>query len=211
MRPPILNPLFARLNALTGIGPKLLKPFGVLLQCEEPRVIDLLFHLPYSAIDRRARPKLRDAVPDTIATLEIAVDKHQPGRGRAPYRILTSDDTGTLEIVYFNIPRERLEKMFPVGETRYVSGRVALYDGRLQMTHPDRVVDEKGLAQLAAVRAGLFFDGRSCSWECETCCNGGHCKNSRTSGMARCGFFGRKGISAVFGSAAPHACAIRAH
>ena len=151
MRPPILNPLFARLNVLSGIGPKLLKPFGVLLGRDEPRVIDLLFHLPYSAVDRRARPKLKDVVPDTIATLEVTTDKHQPGRGRAPYRILTSDDTGTLEIVYFNVPRERLEKMFPVGETRYVSGRIALYDGRLQMTHPDRVVDEKGLTQLAAV------------------------------------------------------------
>ena len=136
---------------LSGIGPKLLKPFGVLLGRDEPRVIDLLFHLPYSAVDRRARPKLKDVVPDTIATLEVTTDKHQPGRGRAPYRILTSDDTGTLEIVYFNVPRERLEKMFPVGETRYVSGRIALYDGRLQMTHPDRVVDEKGLTQLAAV------------------------------------------------------------
>jgi ATP-dependent DNA helicase RecG len=151
MRPLILNSLFARLNVLSGIGPKLLKPFGVLLGRDEPRVIDLLFHLPYSAIDRRARPKLKDVVPDTIATLEITTEKHQPGRGRAPYRILASDDTGTLEIVYFNIPHERLEKMFPIDETRYVSGRVALYDGRLQMTHPDRVVDEKGLAELAAV------------------------------------------------------------
>jgi ATP-dependent DNA helicase RecG len=89
--------------------------------------------------------------PDTIATLEVIVDKHIPGRGRAPHKVLTHDETHTLEIAYFHIPRERVEKMFPVGETRYVSGLVTLYDGRFQMAHPDRVVDESGLAQLLTI------------------------------------------------------------
>jgi len=83
--------------------------------------------------------------------VQVAVERHIPGRGRAPHRIITSDDTNTLEIVYFNLPRERVEKMFPVGTTRYVSGRVGLYEGRLQMVHPDRVVDEKGLAGIPPV------------------------------------------------------------
>ena len=151
MRPAILDPLFAPLTSLKGIGPKLAKPFARLLEHDPPRVIDILFHLPYSAIDRRARPKLDEVKADTIATLKVEVERHIPGRGRAPHKIVASDDTNTIEIVYFNLPRERLEKMLPVGETRYVSGRVGLYDGRLQMVHPDRVVDEKGLADLPAV------------------------------------------------------------
>jgi ATP-dependent DNA helicase RecG len=151
MRPPILDPLFAPLTSLKGIGPKLVKPFARLLDRAEPRVIDLLFHLPYSAIDRRARPKLAQVQIDSIATVQVTVDRHIPGRGRAPHKIMASDATNTLEIVYFNLPRERVEKMFPVGETRYVSGRVGLYDGRLQMVHPDRVVDEKGLADIPLV------------------------------------------------------------
>ena len=151
MRPLVLAPLFAPLNALPGIGPKLMKPFGRLFERAEPRVIDLLFHLPHAAIDRRARPKLRDVIAGTIATLEVTVDKHQPGRGRAPYRVFASDDTNTLEIVFFSLPHERVEKMLPLGERRYVSGTVGLYDGRLQMVHPDRVVDEEGLAKLPPV------------------------------------------------------------
>ena len=151
MRPTLLDPLFASLASLPRIGPKLMKPFGHLLGREPPRVIDLLFHLPYAAIDRRARPKLKDVVADTIATLEVTIDKIKFGHGRAPHRIFASDDSGTLDIVYFNLPRERIEKMFPLDETRYVSGRVGLYDGRLQMVHPDRVVDEKGLAELPSV------------------------------------------------------------
>src|SRR6202165_3654722 len=151
MRPLVLAPLFAPLNVLPGIGPKLMKPFGRLFERAEPRVVDLLFHLPYAAIDRRARPKLRDVIAGTIATLEVTVDKHQPGRGRAPYRVFASDDTNTLEIVFFNLPHERVEKMLPLGERRYVSGTVGMYDGRLQMVHPDRVVDEEGLAKLPPV------------------------------------------------------------
>jgi ATP-dependent DNA helicase RecG len=151
MRPAILDPLFAPLTSLKGIGPKLAKPFAHLLGHEPPRVIDILFHLPYSAIDRRARPKLNEVQPDTIATLKVTVDRHIPGRGRAPHKIIASDETNTLEIVYFNLPRERIEKLLPAGETRYVSGRVGIYDGRLQMVHPDMVVDEKGLATLPAV------------------------------------------------------------
>jgi ATP-dependent DNA helicase RecG len=151
MRPAILDPLFAPLTSLKGVGPKLAKPFARLLEHDPPRVIDLLFHLPYSTIDRRARPKLKDVRPDTIATVKVEIERHVPGRGRAPHKIIAADDTSTVEIVYFNLPRERIEKMLPVGETRYVSGRVGFYDGRLQMVHPDRVVDEKGLADLPLV------------------------------------------------------------
>ena len=39
----------------------------------------------------------------------------------------------------------------PVGELRYVSGTTALYDGMLQMVHPDRVVSEAELDKLPLV------------------------------------------------------------
>lgn len=153
MRPSVLNPLFAGLDTVSGIGPKFLKLFAKLFDRSDPRLLDALFHLPHSAIDRRARPKLRDVQPDTIVTVEVHIDKHKPAppRGRAPHRVLAHDDTNDIELAFFGIPRERIEKMLPVGEKRYVSGKAILYDGRLQMTHPDRVVDESGLSKLAEV------------------------------------------------------------
>ena len=153
MRPSVLNPLFAGLDTVSGIGPKFLKLFAKLAGRSDPRLLDALFHLPHSAIDRRARPKLRDVQLDTVVTVEVHIDKHKPAppRGRAPHRVLAHDDTNDIELVFFGIPRERIEKMLPVGEKRFVSGKAILYDGRLQMTHPDRVVDESGLAKLAEV------------------------------------------------------------
>ena len=156
MRPAVLNPLFAPLSALPGIGPKLEKLFARLIgrDDEPPRVIDLLFHLPTGFVDRRNQPKLSAVTPDTVVTVAVTVDRHRPpppNRPRAPYNIDASDDTNTLTITYFNARRDYLEKLFPEGETRYVSGIATLYDGHLQMVHPDRVVDAAGFAKLPLI------------------------------------------------------------
>ncbi|MGE3149164.1 MAG: ATP-dependent DNA helicase RecG, partial [Pseudorhodoplanes sp.] len=155
MRPDLLTPLFASLTTLGGVGPKFEKLYQRLLGRDGgARVVDLLLHLPTGHVDRRARPKLRDVQPGTVVTVEVVVGKHRvppPGRGRVPYRIETHDDTGDLTLTFFNGRRDYLEKLLPVGETRYVSGTTALYDGMLQMVHPDRVVDVKGLATLPLI------------------------------------------------------------
>jgi ATP-dependent DNA helicase RecG len=156
MRPPLLNPLFATLTNLPGIGPRLEKLFARLLarDGDGPRIIDLLFHLPTGFVDRRSQPKLSEVVPDTVVTVAVIVERHRPpppNRPRAPYNIETGDDTNTLTITYFNARRDYLENLFPVGQLRYVSGTTALYDGHLQMVHPDRVVDEAGFASLPLI------------------------------------------------------------
>ncbi|HTS39926.1 MAG TPA: ATP-dependent DNA helicase RecG [Xanthobacteraceae bacterium] len=156
MRPSLLDPLFASLTALPGVGPKVAKLFGRLLGRAEapPRIVDLLFHMPTGVIDRRARPKLRDVVPGTVVTVAVTVDRHRPApphRSRAPYQIYASDETGDLILTYFNARKDYLENLLPVGELRYVSGTTALYDGMLQMVHPDRVVSEAELSTLPMV------------------------------------------------------------
>ncbi len=129
MRPNILNPLFASLSALPGIGPNLEKLFGRLIgrDGEPPRVIDLLFHLPTGFVDRRNQPKLSEVKPDTIVTVAVTVDRHRPpppNRPRAPYNIDAFDDTNTLMITYFNARKDYLEKQFPKGELRSASAKL---------------------------------------------------------------------------------------
>ena len=156
MRPSLLDPLFAALTALPGVGPKLEKLYRRLLgRDEQPaRVIDLLFHLPTGTVDRRAQPQLRDVVPGTVVTVAVTIDRHRPSppnRPRAPYQIYASDETADIVLTYFHAKRDYLEKLLPVGELRYVSGTTALYDGMLQMVHPDRVVSEDELDKLPMV------------------------------------------------------------
>ncbi|HEV3499162.1 MAG TPA: ATP-dependent DNA helicase RecG [Bradyrhizobium sp.] len=155
MRPALLNPLFAPVTSLAGVGPKQDKLFRYLLGREEtPRLVDLLLHLPASVIDRRARPKIRDAVPGTVVTLEVTVDRHRPTPGRnprAPHLVYASDETGDVVLTYFRAQPGYVEKLLPVGAKRYVSGTAQMYDGTLQITHPDRVVDEAGFAKLSGI------------------------------------------------------------
>src|SRR5215218_8436245 len=109
MRPAILNPLFADVRTLSGVGPKIEKLIAKALgtQPGETRLLDLLFHLPFSIVDRRYRPKLIEAEPGRIVTATVNVLDHKPTpRGRRlPYRVLTTDDTAAMEIVFFT-PRE---------------------------------------------------------------------------------------------------------
>ena len=155
MRPALLNPLFAQVTTLSGVGPKQDRLLRYLLdRSETPRLVDLLLHLPASVIDRRARPKIRDAVVGTMVTLEVTVDRHRPPpprNSRAPYLVYASDDTGDVVLTFFRAQPGYVEKLLPMGEKRYVSGTLAMYDGIPQIVHPDRVVDEAGFAKLSGI------------------------------------------------------------
>ncbi len=155
MRPERLNPLFAPATSLSGVGPKQDKLLRYLLDRNEtPRLVDLLLHLPASVIDRRARPKIKDVVVGTVVTLEVTIDRHRPsppGRSRAPYLVYASDDTGDVVLTFFRAQPGYVEKLLPIGETRYVSGTAQMFDGTLQIVHPDRVVDEAGFAKLSLI------------------------------------------------------------
>ena len=79
MRPVLLNPLFAPVTSLSGVGPKQDKLFRYLLdRSETPRLVDLLLHLPSKVIDRRTRPLVAEgqtaiAGETVIADLRVPV------------------------------------------------------------------------------------------------------------------------------------------
>jgi ATP-dependent DNA helicase RecG len=155
MRPSILDPLFAPASALPGIGPKNARLFDRLLdRAEGARVVDVLFHLPQATVDRRARPRIRDAVPGSIVTIEAKVTEHRGppnARSRAPFKVLVEDNTGDVELVFFLANHEWVRSRLPVGATRWISGKLELWDGRRQMVHPDRVMTAEELERLPAV------------------------------------------------------------
>ena len=142
MRPAILNPLFADVTALKGVGPRLA---ALVQKAAGPRVIDVLFLRPSGVIDRSRRPKIADAEIGTIATLEVTVDKHHPAPvKRAPYRVICSDDTGFITLIFFHARPDYLARALPEGAKRIVSGRIDDYNGARQMTHPDHIADPDG-------------------------------------------------------------------
>ena len=145
MRPALLDSYFATVARLPGVGPKTAPLFDRLLDRPGPgaRLIDLVFHLPAGVIDRRLSPSVAEAPVGTIATVRVTIEEHRPpppGRSRAPYRVLTGDSTGDLTLVFFKTFGGQIEKTYPVGAERIISGAIELFDGHRQMTHPDRVL-----------------------------------------------------------------------
>lgn len=145
MRPALLDPFFSHVARLPGIGPKLAALFDRLLNRTDggARLIDLVLHLPSGMIDRRLSANLAAAPVEGMATVRVTVEDHRPpppGRARAPYRLLTGDATGDLTLVYFKTFAGQMQKLFPLGAERIVSGTVELFDGHRQMTHPERVL-----------------------------------------------------------------------
>ncbi len=139
LRPQILFPLFAKVTTLPGIGPRLGK---LVEKIAGDKVVNLLWHLPAGLIDRRYSPKIGDAPPGKIATLIVEVLAHAPSpprNKRIPYRITCGDETGRITLVFFHAQEDYLHRVLPTGETRVVSGKIELFDGKRQMTHPDHI------------------------------------------------------------------------
>jgi ATP-dependent DNA helicase RecG len=145
MRPALLDPLFASLNSLPGVGPKAGELYARLFgreSVEDCRVVDLLFHAPFSLIDRRNQPGIALAPQGAIVTITGRVDRHQPpprGNVNAPYRVFLHDDTGELALVFFRVKGNWLDKALPIDETVTVSGKVDWFNGRPSMVHPDHI------------------------------------------------------------------------
>lgn len=137
MRPSILFPLFAETRSLPGVGPRLEKLIG---QVAGTRLKDLIFDLPTGVIDRSYRPKLIQAEAGRIVTVTVNVLDHlAPRDKRQPYRVRCTDDTASMELVFFHAHPDWLNKSLPVGSQRVISGRIERFNNRLQMSHPDYI------------------------------------------------------------------------
>ncbi|WP_435668883.1 ATP-dependent DNA helicase RecG [Maritalea sp.] len=156
-RPDILNPLFASVSTIKGIGPQLsslMAGFFGAPENQDAILLDILMHMPSGIIDRRQQPGVQFAQPGTISTFLLHVDKHFPPprhNNRIPYRIEAHDESGEITISYFAGRASWLEKTLPVGEKRYVSGLVTFYQGNPQLSHPDYIVEEDKFDDLPLV------------------------------------------------------------
>ena len=163
MQPPILSPipaslcapLFEPLTSLHGVGVTLAALIA--RAAGGGRVIDLLFHLPESWIDRRLRTSIAAAVPGALATIEVEVVRiDPPGSARQPTKAVVTDGSGFADLIFFQrFPAAKL----PKGGRVLVSGK---FDDRRQMVHPDHIVPAdraEGLPWIEPVwglTAGLF-------------------------------------------------------
>jgi ATP-dependent DNA helicase RecG len=142
MRPEILNPLFAEVEVLKGVGPQIAK---LLKRLDLTRVVDVLYHLPTGAIERIKAPAANAALLGRNVILELTPIQARENRsGRGPMRVFASDaDGNAISLVYFNNP-SWAKRSLPIGEKRIVSGKLEAYGDEWQIIHPEVAEPGKG-------------------------------------------------------------------
>jgi len=134
MRPELLNPLFAEVESLKGVGPNIAK---ALARLGLTRALDLAYHLPTGTIERITAPAASAALLGRIVVIEVTPFEVRSGAGRAPLRIFASDSDGnTITLTFFNNPGWA-KKQLPLGEARTISGRLDAWGDEWQVVHPE--------------------------------------------------------------------------
>ena len=152
MRPEILNPLFAEVEVLKGVGPQVAK---LLKRLDLTRVLDLLYHLPTGVIERLRVPAASAGLLGRIVILEVTpLEMRESRSGRGPLRVFASDGGGnTISLIFFNNPGWA-KRSVPIGEKRIVSGKLEAYGDEWQIIHPE--IAEPGQGPQPAAREPVY-------------------------------------------------------
>jgi len=81
-------------------------------------------------------------LPDTVTVIVTVVAHRPPSRKGRPHRVDVQDSTLAFQLVYFHARGDYVERLLPVGAQRVISGKAELFDGMVQMPHPDHVLPE---------------------------------------------------------------------
>ncbi len=129
--------IFNEVNKLKGVGPQLSK---YLKKKKIEKIKDIILNLPYSETDRSIISKLNELEVGKIQSIKVKVKKLSFPRIRnLPNKIICEDETGIIDIVYFNSREGYLRKLFPVNEWLIVSGKINYFNKKYQITNPDYV------------------------------------------------------------------------
>ncbi len=131
--------IFQDVNKLKGVGLQLTK---YLKRKKIEKIKDIILDLPYSETDRSKLYKLNELEIGKILTVRVLVKKLNFPRIRSlPNKINCEDETGKIDIIYFNSREGYLRKIFPLNTWVIVSGKVNFFRNKYQITNPDYVTN----------------------------------------------------------------------
>jgi ATP-dependent DNA helicase RecG len=129
--------IFNNINVLKGVGPQLSK---YLKKRKIEKIKDIILNLPYSETDRSKVVNLNELEVGTVCSIKVIVKKlNFPRIRNLPNKIFCEDETGKIDIVYFNSREGYLRKLFPLNEWVIISGKINFFNKKYQITNPDYV------------------------------------------------------------------------
>ena len=131
------NFIFSDVNKLKGVGPQLTK---YLKKKKIEKIKDIILNLPYSETDRSKLYKLDELEIGKIQSVKVIIKKlNFPRIRNLPNKILCEDETGKIDIVYFNSREGYLRKLYPINKWVIISGKINYFNKKYQITNPDYV------------------------------------------------------------------------
>ncbi len=131
--------IFSEITKLKGVGPQLSK---YLKKKKIEKIKDIILNLPYSDTDRSKISKINELEIGKIQTIKVIVKKLSFPRIRnLPNKVLCEDETGKIDIVYFNSREGYIKKVYPMNKWIVISGKVSYFNKKYQITNPDYVTN----------------------------------------------------------------------
>ena len=129
--------LFKEIVNLKGVGPQMTK---YLKKKKIEKIKDIILNIPYSETDRSRIFKLSELEVGKIQSIKVIVKKlNFPRTRNLPNKIVCEDETGNIDIVYFNSREGYLRKIFPLNKWVIISGKINYFKNKYQITNPDYV------------------------------------------------------------------------
>tara|TARA_Y100000590_G_scaffold165535_1_gene189548 strand:- start:113 stop:2182 length:2070 start_codon:yes stop_codon:yes gene_type:complete len=130
--------LFQNVSNLEGVGIKIKK---LLKKKKIEKIYDLLFNFPEGYTDRSNVKTLNKLEIGKITTIKVKVKKYNFPRIRnLPSKVSCEDESGKIDIVFFNSREGYIRKILPLDTFVIVSGKINFYKKNYQITNPAYVV-----------------------------------------------------------------------
>ena len=127
--------IFSEITQLKGVGSQLSK---YLKKKRIEKIKDIILNLPYSETDRSKIFKIDELEIGKIQSIKVEVKKlNFPRIRNLPNKIICEDETGKIDIVYFNAREGYLRKLFPLNKWIIISGKINFFNKKYQITNPD--------------------------------------------------------------------------
>lgn len=113
---------------------------------------DLLFYSPVSYQTKTLSPNLTEVREGDLIQSEVIIESvNLPNKSHQPLRIIASNDTGSLLLVFFHKPPPFIFNKLKVGTKHTISGKVQFFDHHLQISHPEFIVNPKLTKELEPI------------------------------------------------------------
>ncbi len=135
--------LLSDLTVLKGVGAK---TTNLLKKKNINNLFDLLWKLPKSYTDRSLSSKIKELKIGEDQTITVTPQKYLFPRIRnLPNRVICSDDTGSLDCVFFNSYEGYIKKILPLGKQITISGKISYFKNKYQLTNPKYISEDSSL------------------------------------------------------------------